>query len=360
MGPLLPTLSLLLALLAPAIAAATPNDACVDATVVNPSTGLQETFDSITATTAVDDPLQSCTAGGPSQNDRSVWYRFTAPTSGVLFAYTLNTVFPADPPTIVSIHTGGCGTLTEVACHDSDTGAASYAQVPVASGTTYWIAVTNEAGSAAGDVEVDVFFEPDSPICPAAGGTLLSSTFSLNRLGGAGGDERLKLTARVFLHQPLPWVPGTGFQVMAEDPGAAFAPVVEWSERTAAIPPGALHSGCGPKDGWSESASGSSYKYRNRSGALPPSCAPGSANGISEIRLLKRSADGRIVDVKVRAKDTTVLAAPGAGPSPSIRLAITAEEAIAATNADRCARSFVPLPCKFNGSGTTFTCKQAQ
>jgi hypothetical protein len=357
--PIIPVLLFVASLAVPAVGWGAPaNDACVDATVVDPGTGLAETLDSATATTDLDDPLQSCTVGGPSQNTHSVWYRFTAPAGGVLSAYTLNTVFPADPPTIVSVHTGGCGALTEIGCYDSETPIASYLHVPVTSGETYWIEISNEAGSAGGAVEVDIYFEPDSPICPDAGGTFLGSTFSLNRLGGPAGDERLKVTARLFLHQPLPWVPGTGFQIMAEDPDAAFAPIVEWSARTLAIPPGALHSGCGPKDGWSESASGSSYKYRNRSNALPPTCAPGSANGLTEIRLLKKSADARIVDVKIRAKNTTSQSTPALDGNPSIRLSMTAEAVIGPSNADRCGFSFLPLACKVNGTGTTLSCKQ--
>lgn len=339
-------------LLAPGRAAAAPlNDLCVDATVVAPTTRLHETIDTTGATTAVDDPLQSCTSGGPSQNTHSIWYQLTPPSDGILSVYTLNTAFPADPPTIVSVHTGACGSLAEVACEDSTTEIASYLHTDVTGGTAYQIAITNEAGSSGGDVPVRIYFDPDSPICPHDAGDFRPKsalTFGLP-------DGRLQLNGRVFLDAPLDDVAASGFQLLVEDDHAAYAPLVEWSARTLAIPAGAVGSGCGPKDGWTAAATGSSYRYRNVSNALPPACLPGSANGLSGVRLKRRPNDPSEVDVKVRTHGTTFASALTG--VESARVSLTLEATIGATNQERCAASYFPFACRPNGSGTKLVCK---
>ena len=332
------------------------NDACVNAITIDPGTRYQETLDSAAATTAVDDPLQSCTTGGPNRNSHSVWYRFTAPATGILSVYTVNTVFPANPPTIVSVHTGACGTLGEVACYDSETPIASYLHTAVTNGTTYWIDVTNQAGSPGGAVKVDIYFDPDNPICPDDGGSLLKGSLGLVGLDAPDGNERLKINVRAFIHESLPNLVDTGFQIVAEDFDGGYAPVIEWSARTLAVPPGGPGSGCAAKDGWV--ALGSGYRYRNHSNAFPPACTPGSANGLTEIRVHRQSSDGRTVDVKVRASDTDVLHVPTIQYGSSrLRLAVTLESTIGASNADRCAHSFLPLECKANSKQTTVNCR---
>jgi len=57
----------------------------------------------------------------------------------------------------------------------------------------------------------------------------------------------------------------------------------------AAVPPGGPGSGCDPRDGWWGTSS--RYTYRNYSGAVPPDCAAGSANGLTYMKVaLSRSA----------------------------------------------------------------------
>ncbi len=356
------SLSILVLVLAlPTVAsAAPPNDDCAAAVTIDPGVRYEETLDSTTATTAVDDPAQSCTAGGANQNSHSVWYQLTPPADGVLSVYTLNhSGFPVDPPTIVSVHTGGCGALAEVACDDSDTGIASYLHTPVTSGVTYWIEVSNEAGSAGGTVKVEIYFDPDSPICPDEGGSFLKSSLSLVAIAFPAGDERLKVNARMHLHDPLPNVGVTGFQLLVEDVRNQYAPIVEWSARTLAVPPGGPGTGCAPKDGWTNT--GAAYRYRNTSNAFPPGCAPGSANGLHEIRLSRKSIDWRLVDLKVRATDTALLAVPIFGPTgapPRLRLSVTAEATIGPENADHCAHSFFGLDCIANSKQTTLKCRE--
>jgi hypothetical protein len=49
------------------------------------------------------------------------------------------------------------------------------------------------------------------------------------------------------------------------------------------VPPTAAGLPCGTGDGWTQK--GTSFSYANRSGALPPLCLPGSAQGLSSLRI---------------------------------------------------------------------------
>ena len=93
-------------------------------------------------------------------------------------------------------------------------------------------------------------------------------------------------------------------------------------------------AGCGPDDGWTTAgtAPNLTWKYRNKTGALPPSCTPGSARGIENVQI----KDGRMgtqqaLQLKVKAKHATLLRDPalpltrlqwtlalGAQPSPGV------------------------------------------
>jgi len=116
------------------------NDACADAIVV-PTIPFTDTQAASAATTAGDDPSQSCTTNGASPNLASVWYVFTAPASG---RFVIETA-ASDYDTVLSAHTGTCGALTEVACSD-DTLTLSTVQsrldVDLSAGATIVIEVT--------------------------------------------------------------------------------------------------------------------------------------------------------------------------------------------------------------------------
>jgi hypothetical protein len=345
---------LLLALATRGVAVALPNDACVDATPVDD--GFTQLFVSTPATTAPDDPFQSCTIFGPRQNLRSVWYRFVAPANGYLTVETLNTAFPADPPTIVSVHVGACGTLTEIACADSPTPFASTVTTAVDLGVAYLVEITNRLGSLGGLVAVAVHFEPDSPICADDGGTILRAELSLNGFRPPTEDLRLKVRLAALLPAPLPDVAASGVQFVVENLSAHYAPIVEWSAPTLAVPSGGPGTGCDPRDGWKAAKSGSSFRYRNLSNALPPTCAPGSANGLTEIRLLRKSKDMRMVDVKIRAKETALLS-PIEDGALELRVALTLDAGLGEGTEDRCAVSRRPIACTRNRSGVLLSCK---
>lgn len=72
-------------------------------------------------------------------------------------------------------------------------------------------------------------------------------------------------------------------------------------------------AGCVAGDGWISSGGGLAqiWKYRNRSGALPPACTPGSARGIASVQI----KDGRLgskqaLQFKVKAKNASLLRPP--------------------------------------------------
>ena len=72
--------------------------------------------------------------------------------------------------------------------------------------------------------------------------------------------------------------------------------------------PGAL-TPCGSRDGWKTvgSTGRTTWKYKNKSGALPPSCTPGSAKGISTILVRDLRGSGKsAVQMKIKAKDATL------------------------------------------------------
>ncbi|MGH7893295.1 MAG: hypothetical protein ACREQL_01425, partial [Candidatus Binatia bacterium] len=114
------------------------NDAC-DTALVIPAVPFADVRSAANATTAVDDPVQSCTAQGPAQNGASLWYVLAAPQIGRLVLETAGSAYD----TVVSAYTGACGQLVEVACSD-DTPATvqSRLDLDVVAGTTLRFEVT--------------------------------------------------------------------------------------------------------------------------------------------------------------------------------------------------------------------------
>lgn len=81
-----------------------------------------------------------------------------------------------------------------------------------------------------------------------------------------------------------------GVQIVIQDLQDAELPLFELSHRTTPISGGQRGAHCPPaSDGWRVTESGNKERhyYRNRSGAVGPSCAPGSANGLRSIRISK-------------------------------------------------------------------------
>ena len=112
------------------------NDACGSAASIA-ATPYSTTSSTSGATTDASDPSPTC---GNRSRARSVWYRFTARTSGTLTANT----FGSSYDTILAVYTGTCGALSPVAggCNDDASGLQSRVTVAVTAGTTYYFLVT--------------------------------------------------------------------------------------------------------------------------------------------------------------------------------------------------------------------------
>jgi hypothetical protein len=112
------------------------NDTCANAGVVD-VTPYSNTIGTASATTDASDPAPAC---GNRSRGKSVWYRFTAPSSGVLTANT----FGSSYDTILSAYTGTCGAYVPVAgaCNDDTNGLQSRISFTAAGGATYYFLVT--------------------------------------------------------------------------------------------------------------------------------------------------------------------------------------------------------------------------
>jgi hypothetical protein len=149
------------------------------------------------------------------------------------------------------------------------------------------------------------------------------------------GDERLRLSG------VLPWPAGTpsvfdpatqGMHVRVTDLGRDGAVVLDLDP----VPPGAPGTGCAPEDGWRKPKKPG---YRNTSGSIdPPTCTPGSAQGLRMIALRDKRAKGGGVTMKLATRRAN-LGAP-VGPL-RVRVAI----------GDACAQaSFAPAMCRPKGA----------
>jgi hypothetical protein len=129
------------------------NDACANAPLVTNGT---YTGSTCRATFNAADGTGTC---GASSTNRDVWYRWTAPCTGNLLLNTCGSNYD----TVVSVHTGTCGGLTQIGCND-DAGSGgrcpftlmSFLSVPVTSGVTYYIRVSGfSAGSGSFVLTID-------------------------------------------------------------------------------------------------------------------------------------------------------------------------------------------------------------
>jgi hypothetical protein len=90
---------------------------------------------------APDEPVPSC---GPGALVATVWYRYTASSTGTVRFDTTGSSYD----TVLLAYTGTRGNLTEVACNDdSGGGLQSRIDLPVTAGTTYHIVVDGFAGA---------------------------------------------------------------------------------------------------------------------------------------------------------------------------------------------------------------------
>lgn len=94
-----------------------PNDPCTGAVMV-PGIPFVDTQSAAAATSAPDDPLQSCTTDGPARNGASLWYVLTPAVAGRVVIETRGSNYD----TVLTAYTGSCASLDELACSDDTDG----------------------------------------------------------------------------------------------------------------------------------------------------------------------------------------------------------------------------------------------
>lgn len=146
--------------------AAPSNDNCANATPIAAGQTLASTTN-----LATNDGSATCDSGGAASRD--VWWQFN--TSGHSGLLSLNTC-GSGIDTVLSVYSGTCGSLTEVACNDNCGGSpcggtASCLSVAITSGN-YYIRVSDKGG-AAGEVRLSAAFTMDNTT--ACNATVISS-----------------------------------------------------------------------------------------------------------------------------------------------------------------------------------------
>jgi hypothetical protein len=131
------------------------NDACRTPIVID-TLPFQDMRDTGSATTAPDDPLQSCAGGSinapPARNFNSVWYSYTATAELSLVVSAARSNY--NP--VVSVWTGTCGNLSETVC-TTDRVPATFPLMP---GQTILIEVTQPSAPGGGYLVLDVAAVP--------------------------------------------------------------------------------------------------------------------------------------------------------------------------------------------------------
>jgi hypothetical protein len=147
-----------------------PNDACQDPITVTLTVGDNQyaaQFDTTAATTDPNDPLQSCTIGGPAVNSSSVWWAIQVPEDGELTFSTISGN-PLRYDTVVTLYPGdiACESLSpadEIACDDDTRAFQSQLSALVNAGQSYLAEVTGwGADNPAGELDVVAYFETNT------------------------------------------------------------------------------------------------------------------------------------------------------------------------------------------------------
>jgi len=197
------------------------------------------------------------------------------------------------------------------------------------------------------------------------GGINISQAFiKASRLGFPLGDEKIVIRGTLVFG---PGVPATfdpssrGAQIRIDDLGSGGSAIFELSYLTKPIPPGPQGTGCNARDGWKSDAPGR-YLYKNRSGAIdPPACTPGSAKGLSLLKLMDLRAIGDGVPFIAKARNASLPAPSGplhislVGP---LRISLVLGATAGASNAGECGTyTFSPGDCVYGHTLTAMICR---
>jgi len=125
-----------------------------------------------------------------------------------------------------------------------------------------------------------------------------------------------------------------GLQILLEDLGSD-TPILDLTAAGTPVPPGAPGSGCDPGDGWRK------LVYRNKSDAIdPPTCTPGSAQGLRMVQFKQLKDGGIQFLIKGRGAAIDVASGP-------LRLTIVLAADASAGEAGQCASHlFASQTCK--------------
>jgi len=130
-------------------------DECADA-VVATELPIHVTLAGSQGTAAAADPVLQCTTN--FQSPPSVWFRFVAPTDGIVDITTDG----SDYDTVLGLFTGQCGALAVANCNDDaalDNYQSLIAEQPVTAGTTYTVLVNPYRGDPANRLELSIAYE---------------------------------------------------------------------------------------------------------------------------------------------------------------------------------------------------------
>lgn len=135
----------------------------------------------------------------------------------------------------------------------------------------------------------------------------------IGKLRGSPGDETFAIRGTLGLQAGLAGAldPTTrGLQIRLEDVGTS-EPLIDLTAASTPVPPGGRGSGCDAHDGWKKLA------YRNKSGAVPPLCAAGSAHGLRSVRLKDERLGGGGIAFVINGRGASL-----AKPTGPLRLTI--------------------------------------
>ncbi len=173
-----------------------------------------------------------------------------------------------------------------------------------------------------------------APTCTPAGtdectnpAYVTEASVDLRRLDGGAGGQQMTLRGSLFFPGGTPAALDAGAQILVEDVGSGDAAIFDLTEATTPVPASG-DPACDSRDAWKGSSS--KTMYRNKSGALgAPTCAPGSANGLSKIQY--RVGGDTDVSFSIKTKRSTI-----AVPVGPLRVTLVLGDTAAAGDAGEC------------------------
>jgi hypothetical protein len=154
---------------------------------------------------------------------------------------------------------------------------------------------------------------------------------TIQKVGAPIGDEKMVVKGTLQVPAGVPFDPaGSGLQLLVED-------VADGTPFLAAL---LASPGCGGGDGWKKTT------YKNASGAVPPGCAAGSANGLRVLKMKDKRASGGGITFRGQVKN-------GSMPAPVGRLRIAM--ALGVPGGACVTYTFPPGAC--SAKGAAYRCK---